>query len=387
MDAARGPALPANPRETMRALPAWLQPFLTWTTGMPLADQQPIFRMTPALRAAQATAVTVAGVALGVIALEGGVGWALALVPLSWLLTCSGMRDLYANIEHFCIHGRFSRSRRVNRVVAEVISTALWAAPYDLFRRDHLTHHRTTRTSADPDVAFLIGTGFRPGMTRGEFRRYVLRTITSPRYHLAYFWSRLKWNFTAPAYRTLMSCAYALALAAALAWTGAWIPFLLLWVFPAIVPFQIASLINYHSEHRWLRNPGLGKLSVARACVGRFTGDPVPVQGRDEPWMRRAGAWSIWWARVFLLHIPYRLFILVGDQSHHDLHHRRPGADWANAAFTRRDDIAGGCQGWPLGYQDLWGTLLDHLDQCIVDPDDAPSEMRPQPVPAHSNSR
>ena len=90
------------PRETMRALPRWLQPFLTWVTGMPLSDQQPLFRSTPVTRAAGATAVTVSGVLLGAFALQAI--WTYPLVVVSWLLTCSGMRDLYANIEHFCIY-------------------------------------------------------------------------------------------------------------------------------------------------------------------------------------------------------------------------------------------------------------------------------------------
>ena len=353
------------PRETMRALPRWLQPFLTWVTGMPLSDQQPLFRSTPVTRAAGATAVTVSGVLLGAFALQAI--WTYPLVVVSWLLTCSGMRDLYANIEHFCIHKRFAKSHLVNRIVGEVISTVLVAAPYDLFRRDHLTHHHTTRTDLDPDVHFLTATGFRHGMSRAEFRRYILQTSLSPGYHLAYVWSRLVANVRAPAYRTAMTIGHAIGVAAAVGAAGAWVPWLVLWVFPAVVPFQIASLINFHSEHRWVPDPGRGRAATARVCVGRFSGEVVPRCLPSTTALERARRWSVWWFRVVFVHLPYRLFILVGDQSQHDLHHRRPGADWANAAYTRRDDVAAGCPGWTLGYQDVWGTLLDHLDECIVE--------------------
>jgi fatty acid desaturase len=353
------------PRETMRVLPRWLQPFLTWLTGMPLSDQVPLFRSTPIIRAAGATAVTLSGVTLGVFALQSR--WTYVLVPVSWLLTCSGMRDLYANIEHFCIHKRFVSSHLVNRIVGEIISLVVFAAPYDLFRRDHLTHHFTTRTDRDPDVHFLTGTGFHCGMSRKEFRRYILRTSLSPTYHLKYLYSRLVANFTAPFYRTVMTIVCASGLAIALMATEAHVLWLVLWAFPAVVPFQIASLINFHSEHRWVPNPGRGKAATARVCVGRFSGDAVPQFPPSATTLQRTGQWVRWWTRVVFVHLPYRLFILVGDQSQHDLHHRRPSADWANAAYTRRDDIAAGCPGWELGYQDLWGTLVDHLDECIIE--------------------
>ncbi len=249
-----------------------------------------------------------------------------------------------------------------------MISTTLLAAPYDLFRHDHLTHHHTTRTDDDPDVRFLRTTGFRRGMTRAEFRRYILLTSLSPWFHLKYLASRLKWNFTAPPYRVAITVLYLGGVAWSIAVTGGLVEWLVVFAFPAVIPFQVASLINYHSEHRWLdHEPGLGRIHTARVCVGRFCGDPAPqISTSNVPsWL---AAWGVWWTRVLFVHLPYRLFVLVGDQSQHDLHHRRPGSDWANAAYARRDDILKGCQGWPEGYSDVWGTMLDHLDACIEDP-------------------
>jgi hypothetical protein len=123
--------------------------------------------------------------------------------------------------------------------------------------------------------------------------------------------------------------------------------------------------VNLHSEHLWDDVTTVrGREAVATVCVGRFSGEAVPVTAG----MSRVGAlaaWGRWWARVFFVHLPYRLFILVGDQSQHDLHHRRPKSDWANAAFERRDDVLAGSPGWPVGYIDVWGTMLDHLDACV----------------------
>lgn len=354
-----------QPRETMDVLPGFLQPFLTWLTGVPLPDQKPRWLWTPGGRALGAAIVILIGLALGVLGLSAT--WGLVpLLVVSWLLTTSGMRMLYVVIEHACTHNAFAASPRANRIVGETISTLLWATPYDRFRNDHKVHHHSTRAACDPDVQFLLGTGFRPGMSRDEFRRYLGTTLVSPSYHLSYFRERLRSNFAAPAGRTAMSWAYALALFAGLSATELWLPWLLLWAFPAVVLFQVSSLVNYHSEHRWPQSADSGRLARARLSYGRFCGDPVPrVAGATL--LERAGAWSMWWLRVLFVHLPYRLFVLVGDLPQHDLHHRRPGSDWANAAYARRDDIAAGCPGWSEGYTDVWGTALDHLDASIRD--------------------
>lgn len=358
-----------QPRETMGILPRFLQPFLTWMTGVPLPDQRPVFRWSPSGRALCAAAVILAGQALGVFALSRS--WsAVPLLAVSWLLTTSGMRMLYVVIEHSCTHNAFASSPRANRIVGEVISTLLWATPYDRFRDDHKIHHHSTRQLRDPDVQFLLGTGFRREMLRNEFWRYLGRTLISPRYHLGYLWQRIRVNFAAPPYRAAMSWTYAAALIAGLSATDLWLPWLLVWVFPVVVLFQFSSLINYHSEHRWPESATPGRRARARLSFGRFCGEPVPVvAGATLP----ARAWLLWWLRVFVIHVPYRLFVLVGDLPQHDLHHRRPGSDWANAAYARRDDIVAGCPGWPEGYTEVWGTARDHLDASIRDLGEQPA--------------
>lgn len=353
-----------DPRISMTVLPASLQPFLTWLTGMPLPGEQPRFLTTAWRHAAAATGLLVLGLAIGMLSFRIPVGWLAILLPPALILITSGMRYHYAVIEHYCIHNAFLSSRWANRLVAEIISTALLAAPYDLYRRDHLKHHATTRTNDDPDVVFLTAMGFRRGMQRPEFRRYMARTLISPIYHMRYMRGRLLSNLRAPAYRVLMTLGYVAATVWCLLVTGWWLPWLVLWVLPATVLFQASSLINYHSEHPWLLRPGMkGRIAVAAVTVGRFCGDPVPDAAlRGRPRMR---SWAIWWLRLVAVHLPYRLFVLVGDQSQHDLHHRRPGSNWTVAAYRRRDDVAAGSPGWPVGYRDVWGTVLDHLDACV----------------------
>lgn len=365
-------AVLASPRESMRCLPGVLQPFLTWLTGMPLFDETPLFRWNPFTRTVAAVAILLAGLGLsGACWRVGGVAY-LGLVP-GWLLTVNGMRDLYTVTEHYCAHDTYSRMHRLDVLVGECVSTLLLAAPLGLFRREHLKHHAVPRLDSDPDVVFLVSTGFRRGMSRAAFRRYIARTCLSPRFHLRYLGMRLVANLSGPPHRTVATLAYLAALAVALTHYHGWLAWLVAWVVPVVLLFQIASLINYHSEHLWDDVASLaGREAIARVCVGRFCGDSAPGPRAG------VGRWLAWWARVLFVHLPHRLLVLPGDQSQHDLHHRRPRSDWANAAFTRRDDVIAGAPGWPVGYIDVWGSLVDHLDAC-VDPWGSPHLVRHPP--------
>lgn len=341
----------------MQVLPLAFQPFLTWLTGKPLPEQQPLFVWSSVGRAIWTLAVLVFGLALGALGLAMASWYSVPLLLLSWMLTTGAMRLFYVVIEHVCTHGIFSRRVAANRVMGEVISTLLWATPFEIFRKDHRIHHSSTRLQVDPDVQFILGTGFTTDMSAREFWRYLFITLVSPRFHLSYFAGRLKLNFTGRPYRVAMSVCYAAAKLAFLSVTGLWLEWALLWFFPASVLFQISSLINYHSEHRWPSGEKLDRKEKARLSFARFCGDPVP-EGDILGWL-------IWWLRVFFVHLPYRLFVLVGDLPQHDLHHRRPGSDWANAAYVRRDDTRAGHGKWSAGYSEVWGSMIDHLRASI----------------------
>lgn len=366
-----------HPRESLRVLPEFLQPFFTYVTGVPYDGQRPLFRSTPWTRLISASSVTCLGVALGIIALdrawfaEGGVPradilWALPMLIASWTLVTGGTRDLYVVVEHACTHLSFSRRWWVNRLVGDVIATLLWVTSFDKFRKDHMIHHGATRTAADPDVIFLRRTAeFETGMSSRELRRYLLRTILSTRFHLKYFWQeRLMPNFSGPAARSGLSVVYAVGLAATLTVTETWVTWMIVWAFPLIILFQASSLINFISEHRWLRDIGQGRLGYGRLNFGRFCGDPVPDTRRIAGWALYT-AWVTWWLRLLFVHLPSRVAIMVGDLPQHDAHHRHPGYDWSNAAYVRRFDQLAGCPGWPEPYTEVWGTVLDFLDESI----------------------
>ncbi len=354
LEAAPAPVT-AQPRETMRALPGVLQPFLTWVTGVPLAGERPLIPWSPAKVAALGVFQIAAGIALGALALAPFRWWSAPLLVLSWLTTAGGMRRLDVLMIHQSLHGMVAASPRANRVVGELLTTLLWRAPYDENRKEHLLHHAFPCSMKDIDTRYLIGTGMRPGMARAEFHRYLVKLLFSPRHHWGFFWGRLESNFSraAPPYRLAMSVAHLAIVAAFLAVTHLWAGWLVLWLVPVSFFFQNATVLYTLSEHRWWIFGHAEKLTVQQRdelTFGRLCGEAAPAGGS-------AAAWAAWWLRLLFVHSPYRAFVLVGDTVQHDLHHVRPKCDWANSPYERFADVSAGS----TRYSEVWGTIADHL--------------------------
>ena len=349
-----------NPRESMAILPAVAQPFLTWLTGMPLRGEIALFRWTPWSLVLCTLGEIMVGLLIGVAAL-GFMNWSsLLLVPISWLLTTGGLRMFFVVIEHSCTHHIFSPTRWVNETVADIISAAFWTQDYGAFKREHATHHRVTRLANDPDTLFLARWGFVQGMPGQAVARRLAVILVSPAYHLMTFAERLRYSVGGRAYKRLLAPAIFTLTFVAVAYYGLWLDWIVLWLVPTTILFQASMLINILTEHRWPAR-GATKRELAVVCFGRFCGERTPHLDDCSDLMRMA-LWARWWARVVLVFLPYRLFVLVGDEPQHDLHHRQPLSDWANAKFARQAQTAIGQSDIYGEYRDEWGTLLDHLN-------------------------
>ena len=348
-------------RETMRSLPRFIQPYLTWVTGVPLAGESPQPRWTPAKAGLLGLAQITFGIVLGACALSPLTVWSWPLLILAWLMTAGGMRRLDVVIVHQTLHNRVAKTPRGNRIISEIITVLLWRVPYDENRKAHMLHHAFPCSMKDGDTQYLLSTGMRPGMSRPEYCRYLLTALLSPKHHGRFFLSRIRANFTRHQthYRLAMTLAYLAATISCLAATGLWVEWLVLWVLPATFFFQNATLLYTHTEHRWWRfanAENLTKQQRDELTFARLCGEAVPDVAHLSP-ARRLTAWAQWWLRIGFVHTPYRLFVLVGDTVQHDLHHVRPTCDWANSAHERSGEIAGGS----TRYSEVWGSLLDHL--------------------------
>jgi len=363
-----------QPRETMRAQPRVLQPFLTWVTGVPLAGSRSRVRWRPGLAAAAGVVQTAAAIAVGGYAMAA---WPPAVAVLVVLIAlpviAGGMRRLDVVVVHQTLHSMFTASRVGNRVVSEIITTLLWRPPYDGNREEHLTHHAYPCSLRDGDTQYLLSTSVRPGMSRSDFRRLVFRAVFSPRHHWSFFAARVKGNFftRVPAYRMAMALAYLAGTVTFLALTGLWAQWLLLWFLPATFFFQTQTYLYTLSEHRWWLYGNAERLTKAQRdqlTFGRFCGEAVPTS--QGP--RRVLDMALWWLRMLAVYTPYRMCVLVGDTVQHDLHHIRPRCDWANSSWERNDELVGERAD---RFYEAWGGLLTHIyvGNSVRDVDATPS--------------
>jgi len=376
----------ARPRETMRGLPRALQGYLTWVTGIPLEGERPIVRWTPARAGLLGACQIAAGVALGASALHPFRAWSLPCLLLSWLITAGGMRRLDVVVVHQTLHRMVTRAGRRDRLVAEIITTLMWRMPYEENRKEHLLHHRYPCSMKDGDTRYLLSTGMRPGMSRPEFHRYLLGALLSPAHHWRFFSSRIRANFVGvrPRSRLAMSLVFLAATIGFLACTGLWLEWLVLWVLPLSFFFQAATFLYTQTEHRWWVFANAEKLTKEQRdflTFGRMCGDPAPgpeVVGA----FRRAAAWARWWLRLFFVHSTYRMFVLVGDTLHHDLHHIHPGCDWPNSDYERVEKASGSTR-----YSEVWGSLIDHLYAAGMVRGPTAAESAAPPIDAISAQR
>ena len=345
-------------RESMRVLPGFLQPFLTWLSAKPLAGEEP-WRLRPVHHLLSSALALAVGIAIGVAAVALSGFW-LLLLPPSWLLTVHGIRKLRSVIVHECAHAVFSASPKVNDFLGEAISVLTFTQNYAPYKREHLSGHHSTRhmTVEDPTVAFLLRMlGARAGMTPGELWSLLRRRIVSPAFHLKFLRIRVMSNFHEA---SLGHCAAMVlfwgALLGLTAATGAWTELALAWLLPLTLPLHASECLRLSGKHIF---PDRDLVKRGREELGGFThgifvGERVP--DASLPWPRRQLAWAGWWLRLGFLHLPSRLLVLVGDAPCHDYHHRRPKSkDWPNYLFARQAEVVDLPAGWPP-YTEVWGV-------------------------------
>lgn len=344
-------------RESMRSLPGFFQPFLTWLSGKPLRGEAP-WNLTPMDHLTSCVASLVAGVALGIVAARLSSFWLLLLAP-AWLLTMHAVRKLRGVISHQCSHANFLPSQKVNDLIGEAVSCLFMTQNYEVYKREHVSGHHSVKhmTVEDPTVAFLLRmVGARAGMPREELWGKMVQTMFSPLFHLRFLRNRFYSNFfEASIPHRLATFAIWGSLIAVVAVTGEWKTFLLAWVLPLTIPLHMVECLRLSGKHIFPER-GLvkrGKNELAGFTHGIFFGDRVPDP--SLPFYRRLPLWIAWWLRLVFYHLPSRMLVVVGDAPCHDYHHRYPKAkNWSNYMFERQKEEITPAPGWPP-YTEVWG--------------------------------
>ncbi len=306
--------------------------------------------------------------------------WGLLALPVAWLLTTHGMRKLRTVIFHQCSHGNFLRNKRVDSLLGQAIAIFLVSQEYQEYKGEHIADHHATghMTPEDPTVKFIIlSLRLRPGLGVRRMWRRVLRCACSPTFQAKSTCGRFISHFrgTSKAYRILLVTVL-ISQVALVTLTGSWLAYVVAWLFPLTILFNIAAILRLSSRHIF---PVAGQRLSGRAAIGGYThgifiGERAPEQ---DPWSWAwAAQWTRWWLRLLFVHLPSRLMVLVGDGPCHDFHHRYPKSkDWANYMFARQQDVDSGHPGWP-DYTEVWGLKnaidavfmsLDKADPAIFD--------------------
>jgi fatty acid desaturase len=366
------PASPQPRREMAERLPAAVQPFLTWLTAKPRAGEAVVER--PGWHyAALAAAQVLAGVALGALCLGAQMPrWAaLVGVPLGWLLTSSGLGLLQVVVFHHCSHGTVFAAREWNILAGRLTSALLLFKHFDIYKREHMLHHSANKLLTDEDefADFVFGTcGLVGGVSRRRLWLRVVGHLVSPAFHARFAWRRARAAMRSPdpMHNLLALTAWLFVLGSA-THAGCLGIVLVVWVLPATVLLQVATVFRILCEHCFPDEAIIvarGRDLPHHATSGVFPGRcPPPRHLAAAP---RLAGWALWWLEMLSWQMFVRLFVMVGDAPCHDFHHRRPASrKWTSYIQARESDRARVQAAADTEYNECWG-LLQAVDRTLA---------------------
>jgi hypothetical protein len=335
----------AETRASYARVASQMQFIVTWFCGKPLpAQSAPRLMLSPMPHFVVTVLQLPAAMAATWLVVTHPVPFIVAL-PVTWLLTVNALRKLQVAHCHYAVHRAMSKSHRLNRAIHVVSSVLSLVQHFEAYWADHVRDHHSPKvftTSVDPDAAFLLLLGFRPGMSLGELRRHLHRTLISPRFHFLFAKARFTTNFTdAPWPRRLLAVGWVTVLAT----VGVFVPW---WAYLALMTpmlplYHVSALLQFLSEHLWLLSgdePPIDSEDYARRNLGRFPLELLPDRGLGGGAALRA--WGRWFSRTLLIQLPTRFGVLVADLPAHDYHHlfeKEQRQAWTKSFYGRQHQI------------------------------------------------
>ncbi len=360
-----------NPRVAMgERMPTFVQPFLTWLTARPLADE-PIVDRSTMFFVVTALAQTIGGVLLSAAALHVMLLPAVALLALGLTLTSAGLGLFQVVVFHHCSHGTVFKARELNIVVGKLISAILLFKHFDKYKAEHMLHHNHKKllTEEDEFADFVFGMcGLEPSLPKRDLWRRVIVNLVSPEFHFRFLRRRLRAAWLShDRSHNLIGIGIWTAFTALAAVTGTLPEFLVGWVLPVTVLLQVATVFRILCEHRF-PDPEIiltrGKDFVSHATAGVFPGSAPPDARATS--LAGLARWTLWWADMLTMQLFVRMFVLVGDAPCHDYHHRRPASRrWTSYIQARQVDMDSGSSGVHGQYQETWG-LFRAVDENLA---------------------
>jgi Fatty acid desaturase len=328
---------------------------VTRMTGKALPGQVPYLRLTPnkylALSAGSLVGAFVAVAGLASVVTSAGAAFALApVIAVTEVILVGRLRAQQVVVGHHAVHNTFCKKHiKTNRWIAEIGTLVSFSQNPKAYYDDHVKKHHRVRvftSGIDPDAAFLVSLGFRPGMSKKALWRRFWRTLFSPHYHARFGWARVRANIIdVTPKRRVLALGYLGTLVALGSWLGP-LPAILAIVLPLGPLYQMSALAQFVGEHRWLVgdfDPG-DLQAYAERSQGRIALSPLP--SAHITGLRKVFAWGCWSASQFG-ELLFRAGVTVGDLCNHDVHHivgslRMSADEWPQAAFQREAAIVAG---------------------------------------------
>jgi hypothetical protein len=366
-------------RQSMSHLPEAIQPFLTWLTGEPslveLNRWDGVSAPHPIYHVFAAFAKLGIGVGLSIIGLnqiKGGfephdpillsVFAGIVLFAAGFVLTTSAFRKLQVVIYHNCAHNIVFKNNLLNRILGTSISIIAVLKNFDQYQIAHRAHHapKTLLTREDDTLLFITDQlGIKPTDSIETMWRKLITTMFSPLYHARSALARIASCFFTSGTRVSW---IAIAVWSAVLWTAISTNSLqelaLIWLLPLFIGYQVSVAMRLCAEHRWPteehRNHR-GKEFIAYSTSSVFMGEELRAGDNSSG---NAVELTRWIFKMLIVHLFFRVFVMVGDTPCHDYHHRRTASPlWTRYAFARAHDKRNGCQGFSVNYIDSWGLI------------------------------
>jgi fatty acid desaturase len=356
-----------------------IQEYLTWQSGIPHSNQT-LRKRSRLEYFTAASAALVIGVAASHVAIISGNLWSL---PIGWGLTLYGMRELRLPIMHAASHDDLTHILWLDHLIGQAIAFLLWNEPFAAYKNQHekgipgsrkKVHHKWTDLLTPGEDTFEAhkNYGFKPGVSLQENWEHLIWLLVNPAFYARRLLKSLKAMLFSP-----YSTANLLALVIWLTVVGVAIAsgnlgeFTLIWLVPRAFFYEICGLLRMSVEHYYPEGDARGKRTMSdyrQMTKAIFCAEPSPCLSPDATALETYLAWEGWALKMVAIHLPTKLFVLTGDSPCHDLHHARPGADWANSEIERQKLAE---SGFPLTAN--WGlvaAIKDFFDSLAKQPKD-----------------
>lgn len=367
-------------RETMRQLPGWLQPFMTFLTGKPMPNELPRLTPPPLINFILTMFFLLSIMSSNLVLLEHSFAWGVLVLPITWVICTGLLRKIQVVFAHHCVHRTFFRNNpKANELMLNILTTIALVQHGDEYRRDHFAHHSRSvfTTTKDADAALLFSLGFIPGTKKPFLWRRFFINLFSPRLHGIFLISRFRSNIIKRPLRwrliaILWITAITVGLSALTTW---WHIALVVWL-PLFFLYNVSALIQFLTEHAWMITPESPHDldAYAERCWGRFFGEPCPTS--NATCLIAVYQWVRWATRMTFIHAPARFGCFVGDLPAHDWHHlcglhKNDPATWPKAIYSRQSMIDTG-YGFGMDRRELWGlcSMLNHVFSLLEAADD-----------------